>query len=319
MDSQQLARYLAGEASSAERAQVEAWVAADGQRQQELSHLEKAWAGTTEPGTWDVDQAWSRVRGRLDSAVAEPAAPPIAAIGRRALPWLAAAAVVAAVGFGVNRAFRQPVYATAIGEQRNLVLSDGSRVTLAPASRLVVARGFGSTVRRVTLSGKALFEVTHDDDHPFQVAAGGMMIEDLGTEFEVSATAAETRIAVRAGSVAVHSMAGGARMTLGPNDLVSVTAEGAPSLSHRVAVDRIMMWRRGRLAFDSRPLSEVLAELARWHDVSFEAAPDILAQRFNGELVASDLDRSLDVLTATLGLTRSTSGRTINLVRKAAP
>ena len=71
-------------------------------------------------------------------------------------------------------------FATSIGARDSVVLADGSRVILGPASHIVV-RG-----REVELTtGEAFFVVVHNEKRPFTVRVGGAVIRDIGTEFSV--------------------------------------------------------------------------------------------------------------------------------------
>src|SRR5262249_1651311 len=70
-------------------------------------------------------------------------------------------------------------FATAKGQHQHVVLADGSSVDLDAETRLTVAMSRGE--RRVTLAdGQAIFDVRHDANRPFVVAAGDRLIRDLG-------------------------------------------------------------------------------------------------------------------------------------------
>ncbi|MDN5782296.1 MAG: FecR domain-containing protein, partial [Luteimonas sp.] len=95
--------------------------------------------------------------------------------GARRWGQVAALAAVFAVGLAAwqlgTDAPAAKQYASAIGEQRVIALADGSRVTLAPRSRISVA--FSEGVRDIDLvSGEADFKVAHDRARPFRVHAG---------------------------------------------------------------------------------------------------------------------------------------------------
>lgn len=68
MDSEQLARYLAGEASAEDRTQVKTWRRANPDHQRELERLTVVLTPETTPGTWNVEAAWAKVNARLDLA-----------------------------------------------------------------------------------------------------------------------------------------------------------------------------------------------------------------------------------------------------------
>ena len=315
MDEERLARYLAGEASSDDRAQVDTWAGSDPARAAELARMQAVWRPAEAAGTWDTNRAWARISPQLDSAVA------VVPIGRRPLVrWLAAAAVLGAVGaggwFGLSE--RTVVFQTAVGERREITLEDGSRVTLAPATRLDVKPGFGKPDRELTLRGRAWFEVTHDEARPFRVQVGQTQVEDLGTEFEIDASAAGVLVSVMSGSVAIRTGSSSA-VTLGPKDVARVDQTGQSQVAHEVAVEKFLAWRHGTLAFENRPVGQVLRELERWHEIDFVASDDVTGRGFTGDLPTDRLDVAMATLTTAMGLTANQVGRTITLTRKAAP
>jgi len=319
MDSDRLARYLAGEASPEDHASVTTWAGANPANQKELERLAAAWKPAGEPGSYDLDRAWNRVAARLGETVTDPE-PVVVPVTRPPFGrWLAAAAVVMAVGSATLLRSRDvsATYTTAIGEQRTVVLPDGSRAILAPASTLVVAAGYGKPNRGLSLTGRAWFEVTHDEARPFRIQAAGMMVEDLGTEFEVATTGPGLQVTVVTGSVAVHRGGGSAAVTLGPRDAATISPEGGSNVDHQVAVDRITSWRQGTLDFVDRPLGEVAAELERWYDVELVLGPGLSGRPLNAAIPTANLGDALDIVTTALGLTRSESGRTITLAPKS--
>ncbi len=318
MDSDRLARFLAGEASPEDRASVTAWAASNPSNQKELDRLVAAWRPPVDPGVYDLDRAWSQVAGRLGQAVADPEPVAIPLARRPMVQWLAAAAVVLAAGSAMMLRSRDAgtSYSTTIGEQKTITLPDGSTAVLAPASTLVVAPGYGKPTRRLSLTGRAWFEVSHDDARPFQISAGGMMVEDLGTEFEVATTGPGLHVAVVSGSVAVHRGGGSATVTLGPRDVATISPEGGSSVAHQAPVDRMIRWRQGTLDFVDRPLREVVAELERWYHVELTLAPGLADRPLNAPIPTGNLTEALEIITTALGLTRSDAGPVITLAPK---
>ncbi|RZJ42670.1 MAG: DUF4880 domain-containing protein, partial [Brevundimonas sp.] len=74
------------------------------------------------------------------------------------------------------------MYESAPGQISDVVLDDGSRVTLDAGSAIRVS--LGDDVRRVTLQrGSAYFEVAHDTAHPFQVGVMDRNVIVTGTRF----------------------------------------------------------------------------------------------------------------------------------------
>ncbi len=80
--------------------------------------------------------------------------------------------------------FWPQTYATGIGEQRSIVLADGSTVDLNSRSKIRIR--FSSERRGVELiEGQALFKVAKDHARPFVVDSDGTRVRAVGTQFDV--------------------------------------------------------------------------------------------------------------------------------------
>jgi transmembrane sensor len=87
-----------------------------------------------------------------------------------------------------------------------IALTDGSKVTLQPQSRISFAQDFGTGKKRtVYLSGEAFFDVAHDADRPFYVYANELVTKVLGTSFTIRAYQKDesVKVEVRTGRVSV--------------------------------------------------------------------------------------------------------------------
>lgn len=116
-----------------------------------------------------------------------------------------AASVVLLVGVAAWFAPRYSddrVLETAVGEQRQITLADGSRLDLAPDSvistRFTLARRDARLVR-----GQAFFTVAHSAARPFVVRANGLTVTAVGTEFDVRISPGGTAVTVGEGRVTV--------------------------------------------------------------------------------------------------------------------
>jgi ferric-dicitrate binding protein FerR (iron transport regulator) len=87
-------------------------------------------------------------------------------------------------------------------------LEDGSIVYLAGSSALKYPAHFESEKREVTLEGNAYFDITHLQHRPFLIKAKGILIEVLGTAFNVNSSDGKPFIlSVNRGRVRVKDMA----------------------------------------------------------------------------------------------------------------
>lgn len=318
IDWDRLARYVSGESSAVEAAEVERWTTESSNNRRALETVLSRWRLAGSSTTYDVERAWNRVASQLDrSSRRDDTVIPIAT---RRVRWtrvavpIAAALVVAAGVYATVRTPRAGSGAavasaastlerrTGVGERRVVDLPDGSRAVLGAASVLRHSTD-ASGARLVQLEGEAIFTVAHDAAHPFRVEAGGVVAQDIGTEFSVRAYPGEhrVRVAVREGSVSItrHAAPSAAPVVLGSRDVAHIDHDEAPQVTKGVAVDRLFAWQDGELVFENVPLSQVGAELARWYDVEVRFADPLLADR---HLTASFRSEPLDEVLRVIGL-----------------
>jgi transmembrane sensor len=194
------------------------------------------------------------------------------------LAWAAAAVLLVGVGLVLFMLERPQEFKTALGEQRSVLLADGSRVTLNTASTIEVNLHNGRREVRL-VQGEALFEVAHAA-RPFVVRAGNALLKDVGTQFNVDMHSNGTTVTVVEGQVAVDSPVAkeiaGARadnsgrgtvepLILGANDRVLVTPAGVGAPQRGVNTAASVAWTQRQLMFEHRPLSEVAEEFNRYN------------------------------------------------------
>ncbi|XHS77109.1 FecR domain-containing protein [Burkholderiaceae bacterium UC74_6] len=194
------------------------------------------------------------------------------------LPAAALATLVAVFIRGVGED-----YATQVGEQRQVVLEDGSRMTLNTNTQVQVR--MGKAERSIEIEhGEALFEVTKDARRPFVVHAGGTEVQAIGTVFSVrvaesgdhrvdavAVALVEGRVAVRPDSWAQQKktsasspilMNAGERLNLARADAPATAP--TPERLDKPSMDRLLAWKRSEVDFDDVPLSEAIAEMNRY-------------------------------------------------------
>jgi transmembrane sensor len=157
-------------------------------------------------------------------------------------------------------------FQTSVGEQRTVVLADGSRVTLNTASKIAVRlRADHRSVQ--LLQGEALFEVAHDARRPFDVSFGDFVVRDVGTRFDIDRRAARTAVTVMEGRVAVIKAGTrtGRLPVLSARDRMIIDATGASALEHGVDLAETTAWMQHQLVFHHRPLGEVADEFNRYN------------------------------------------------------
>lgn len=191
------------------------------------------------------------------------------------------------------------------GRRSALTTSDGSRIVLAPGSRLRYPRVFGPTRRELILIGEAQFSVAPDSARPFTVRAAHAAVRALGTVFLVRAYANDSlvRVAVAEGRVAVRLRAAAdtaTRAVLARGQLADLAADGTASVA-RVDAVRDFGWVEGRLVFRDTPVSAALARLGQWYGVAvITEDPSVAAKHLTTTVSSADLSDVLDAVAAAL-------------------
>ncbi|WP_428152356.1 FecR family protein [Brevundimonas sp.] len=246
------------------------WVALD----------EETPAGETEAPPLVANDAWPEPRARRDGHGKRP--------GRVWLPSLAmAAAALMVVGLWpeISGTGRFQTFSTA-DASRELVLSDGSRLTMNRHSDLRVR--IGKHDREVALTGgEVAFDVTHDAARPFTVAAGDHEVRVLGTAFNVLSHNGEFSVGVRRGLVAVSGNGIPETVRLAVGQRIDQTGEAAPVVV-RVDPDQTSAWQQGVLVYRNTDLDSVADDLSRYLDKPVKVEASAGALKFTGALRIGD-------------------------------
>lgn len=260
-----------------------------------------------------VEQLWGELDGIREPILAR--FPRISPQTRRMPGWsgwaLAAclAVVVAALGLQYRTTLEPNSVATAQtaqlfsaprGEVRQILLADGSRITLAPGS-ILRATIDGARRKTVLQKGEALFEVAHDPAHPFVVEAGAARITVLGTVFDTRLTSQLTQVTVHSGRVQLATPQAHALILPGQRGRVS---SGHLVEPEAVNLNATLGWQQGVQVFEREPLGDVLADLNRFDDRLLTLADPALAQiPVSGVFRQGSLDDFINALGQSVPLT----------------
>jgi transmembrane sensor len=158
------------------------------------------------------------------------------------------------------------------GGQYQLVLPDGSKVWLNAASSITFPTVFAGNERSVKITGEAYFEVAHNPKMPFKVEKGNMVVEVLGTHFNVNAyddeDAIKTTLLEGKVKVSPHNLPAGVEsVVLKPGQQASISQKSQAIPVLTVDTDMVMAWKNGLFHFESADIKTVMRQLSRWYDV----------------------------------------------------
>jgi transmembrane sensor len=303
--------------SPEEHQAYEAWLRQDARHRRAMEELSKVWGA--------LDQLGESKFGDRHVAGVERDLPLPQMRSRSHLWWIAAAAVVTGCIVGVawiQRADDRQTVSTAVGQERDILLADGSVIALN--TNTIVETDLSRRERQVYLrKGEAHFRVAHDRSRPFLVQAGDASVRAVGTEFEVRVREdrhvdvvvnegqVEVRAAIPAGPgnqpllrASVHAVSAGQQLSTASSAITVVPLSAQQILSD-------LAWREGAIVFNDEPLSAAVAEIERYTDARIVINDAAVGElKLGGRFRTGDLQGFLDGLQAALPVTvrRSSDG-----------
>ncbi len=176
------------------------------------------------------------------------------------------------LGGALFSADEQQTVAAAVGQRKEVIFQDGTRVFLNAGSTIAYPERFGLSERRVQLEGEAYFEVAHNPRRPFIVeTSDDAAVRVLGTKFDVKAYRADPTISVVLISGSVEFAQGNSSYRLKPSQrLVYNKQNRTGAILDLDNAEQAILWSHNTICFRDTPMREVITELGRWYDVRFE-------------------------------------------------
>lgn len=209
-------------------------------------------------------------------------------------------AQVASINQRNLRAFGQVDYQTAAGERLNVRLEDGTSMALEPDTAVDVAYVGGQRLVRLA-RGEAMFDVTHDQARPFRVAAGGRVVSDLGTRFNIQVSGDETRVRLDEGSLGVtvgndpHVASGPAKILVPGQELVARAGQADEVVQAKAAA--AADGEPQVIQFDNISLADAVAQMNLHTDKQLVVVdPKVRALRVSGAFRTNDPQRFAETL-----------------------
>lgn len=315
----------------------EKWLLANPSRRPEIEKARKIvyalhFEGKPAP-TYDIEQQWKRLESSIAPDAQKTAVDKPRRIAfRRVFRLLAAACVLVGGFFLANRyltnhsapasAFVPVEHKSANGQQRKLVLPDGTRVTLNAGSSISYPEEFEENIRKVSLTGEAFFDVTRNEKAPFVIITGEVVTKVLGTSFNIRAYPENkaVQVAVVEGKVKVNAKIGSedqnACVFLSKSEMATFQKEAGELIVSIYDEKEQIGWKDGMLYFQKSDFRSTILKLERWYGVKFEVAPGVRMDanwRFSGKFQDKPLDYILGVMSYPNRFSYKVNNRIVNL------
>lgn len=180
------------------------------------------------------------------------------------------------------------------GQKFRLSLPDNSLVWLNSASSFKFPLNFSEYERKVILNGEAFFEVTEKIKRPFRVQASGILIEVLGTSFNISSYEDDNFIETTliTGSLKVINQVKpqtGEHIILRPEYKATLNKDDKSISVEKVDTEIYTSWKDGYFKFQSTSFENVVKKLSRNYGIDISImSEELKAEKFSGKLWQKD-------------------------------
>lgn len=294
---------MSGEATAEERQRWQQWRAAHPDHERAWQHIEAI--------TGRLKQMEAKAAYRTLSPYVTPplgANTPASPSRRKALHMLMWGGVACTSGLLASRTqtWQQTMaeHRTGIGEQRSLVLDDGTQITLNTDSAINVR--FDNQRRLIRLVAGEVLIVTghannrgHDETRPFIVESAEGDVRALGTRFTLRQLDGQTHVAVLESAVQITPRDN--------NTQARILQAGTQAAFSRRTLDddqpldeQATAWSRGQIVADNVRLGDFLADLGRYRPGLLRCDPSVADLRVSGVFPLHDTDRILATLPTVL-------------------
>ena len=219
-------------------------------------------------------------------------------------------------------------YTTDYAQTRTIVLPDQSVVTLNANSTLRVAEdNWDNTLeRKVWLEGEAFFEVEkrksgEGEPAKFVVHTGDVLVEVLGTKFNVNARHQETKVVLTSGSVKLNikeeTENAEKQIMMKPGEMVAVSKDKQEIVKKVVNTSYYTAWKENKLIFEHTPVAEIIQLIEDNYGLNVCIhSSSLLEKKFTGAAPADNLNILLTKMSVVYNLKISRNDRGITIEDK---
>lgn len=305
-----IAVFLAGEASNKQKVELENWKNSSAENAMYFRKMEVVFNESNFEelsNNYDVDNAWSKVQDQIQQEtkivefIPKFKGPDYKLFIRSAAVLL----IIAGISWWISLKYGTEKMVAINANESVLIdtLSDGSNVVLNKNSSLQLASNFGKSNRKIRLKGEAYFKVQHKEDLPFLIDANGIIIEDIGTAFNVKAPDDSSYVEViveegevhfyREGTAGVHLKKGQGAIYKAATKSISIFEVSNPNIT---------AYRTGLLDFNSTKLFDVGVSIERLYGVKVQMDSSIESCVVTVKFDNENLETVLNVISETMGL-----------------
>ncbi len=323
-----IAKYFAGEASEKEKELLSVWINHSAENRKLFNEYSRTWniiSNAKIESEINIDNEWKNLELKIKNPSEGKINPeklkiqPAGTSNKTSFRFLKIAAAIALICVSSYLLYYYSgtsgkKHLVAQNEVIECVLPDKSQVTLNTGT-IEYQEKFKN--RKVNLNGEAFFDVVHDEQKPFCIDAGDIIVEDIGTSFYVNTHSSENKVIIilKEGKVALYKKdTPSEKYFLEPGEKAEYSISGKTFTTSLNNDNNYIAWKTKDLVFNDNSLNEIVPLLNKvYHsNISFKNN-EIRNCKLTAEFKNQSLESVLNVLRATLNLTITRSDTGVEL------
>ena len=199
------------------------------------------------------------------------------------------------------------VIETTFAEQQSIELPDGSAVELNANSKLTYSKRWNSKEKRkVWLEGEAFFHVEkkRQTKQKFCVITDHLVVEVLGTSFNVNTQQAETQVFLEEGQIKLSTNTDPNAILMQPGEMYSYSLESGRVTKSQAMTAEPTSWRDGLILMKDAKLTDILEKINQIYGLDYQLLDKThLDRAFTIAIPTDNYETMYEVLQQTTGLT----------------
>ena len=306
-----LAKYVANEATPEEKEFVSLWLTENADNVKHLEQINLIFTKVTsskEAQRFDTDAAWTKVKSKLNRPESRTIEfKPSTSYFNISIRIAASIVIVLGIGFSLYNHFTKPSDQVDIQSTNKIItdtLPDGSTAVLNKQSSLAYEFNPKKNTRKLKLKGEAYFDVKHEADKPFIIETQDVIIEDLGTTFNVKSyeKSSAIEVYVESGEVKFYTLQDkGLSLRAGQTGIYN--KQSHTFMFMEKSDSNILAYKNQIFQFNNTDLNSIVESMNDVYEIKIVLANTEIGKcritvNFNGETI----DSIVDILAETLNL-----------------
>jgi transmembrane sensor len=300
-----IGKVLAGEATHGEQYRLEEWAKKSADNQHYLQQLRAIFgqARAREPQlAFDADAAWQKVQRRLSNDNGKAISLSMPSMIRMA----AGIVIILGVWFFLFRT--RPTETFALRTDISTIqdtLPDGSIAFLNKRSTIAYEYNPGGQTRKLKLTGEGYFEVKHEQTRKFIIEAEEVLVQDIGTAFNVKAypESDTVEVTVKTGEVRIYTLSrAGLNLHAGETGIYHKKTKEFVRLEK--ADTNVLAYKTKVFSFNNSDLQSVILKINEVYNSKITLEnPALGSCRLTVNFHGESLDTIVEIISETMKLT----------------